>query len=147
MPLVSYPSSDDGSVVDQAPSPSNRTPLKRKRPFAKEKDDIAPPANASNPGAAALPSLPSSFHDLYATAVRTSTLDDASLHGGRKRAVPHVEGQWPSHIYLECKCAILCLMALRSTLVAFSLMVLRASITRRNFTSQQRFGTERSCLP
>ena len=89
MGLVDYAASSS-SDSDTAPKAS----LKRKRSHE---------ALASQNSSTALPALPSSFRDLYATKVRASTHDDPALHGGRKRAMPHVEGNWPTHVYLECK--------------------------------------------
>ena len=89
MSLVQYSDSDSGSEEDASlPAQKPKPVLKRKR---------------SGPSHDDLPPLPAAFHDLYSTNARVSTSDDPSLHGGRKRAVPHVEGNWPSHIYLECK--------------------------------------------
>lgn len=84
MLLVEY--SDSEGEQDLNPTPVSA--LKRKR------DASAIPSD--------LPPLPSSFHDLYSTTIRASTSDDPSLHDGRKRAVPHVEGNWATHVYLEC---------------------------------------------
>lgn len=52
----------------------------------------------------ALPPLPSSFYDLY-TSKPASQLDSASEtdHLGKVRALPHIDGQWPTHVYLEWK--------------------------------------------
>ncbi|KAI2967962.1 hypothetical protein CBS147323_4510 [Aspergillus niger] len=59
------------------------------------------PRQAANNPSSSLPPLPAAFHDLYASSTRVSVTDDPSLHGGRKRVIPHVEGNWPTHIYLE----------------------------------------------
>lgn len=61
-----------------------------------------PPKKPRLTTGASLPPLPPAFHDLYASGTRVSVKDDPSLHGGRKRVIPHVEGNWPSHLYLEC---------------------------------------------
>lgn len=89
MSLVQYSDSDTCDEEDASLSAQkSKVVLKRKR---------------SEPSNDDLPPLPAAFHDLYSTNARVSTSDDPSLHGGRKRAVPHVEGNWPSHVYLECK--------------------------------------------
>lgn len=89
MALVAYPDSSDSDSEETQP----RT---NKRKINVQQDE----------GKTALPPLPAAFQDLYSSTVRTSTQDDPSLHGGRKRATPHVEGNWPTHVYLECKCSV-----------------------------------------
>lgn len=94
MPLVEYPSSGEDSVCDSSSSKvgvstSIPSPKKRKR------GEIKPVKHT-------LPPLPPAFHNLFVTAPRTHPSDDPALHGGRSRQVPHVEGNWPTHIYLEC---------------------------------------------
>ncbi len=67
---------------------------------AKRRKVEADPPKSRNINASP-PPPPASFHALYATSVRTAAADDPALHGGRTRQVKHVEGNWPSHIYLE----------------------------------------------
>ncbi|KAK3694852.1 U6 snRNA phosphodiesterase Usb1 [Podospora appendiculata] len=85
MPLVDY-----GSDSDSDPPPSK-----------KAKPNSPPPAATPAPASAPLPPLPSAFHDLYASTVRTTTADTPSLHQGRTRQTPHIAGHWPSHVYIE----------------------------------------------
>ncbi|KAK5108842.1 hypothetical protein LTR62_007732 [Meristemomyces frigidus] len=83
MAVVEYSDSDDS---DAAATPS--TP-----PLKKRKVDVGQ--------AKQLPPLPDTFLDLYSSSVRPSTQDDPLLHGGRKRVTSHVEGNWPTHVFLE----------------------------------------------
>jgi hypothetical protein len=96
MALVQYPDSDSDQEHDIQGIPpvltarASKSAGKRKhREFGSAQDDLPP--------------LPAAFHDLYSTNARAGTSDNPALHGGRKRAIPHVDGNWPSHIYLECK--------------------------------------------
>jgi hypothetical protein len=95
MALVQYPDSDSDQEHDIQSIPSRligapKGAGKRKHSESESAQDDLPP-------------LPAAFHDLYSTNARASTNDNPALHGGRKRAIPHVDGNWPSHIYLECK--------------------------------------------
>ena len=81
--LVDYSSSSE----DEPATPPGK---RRKLSQADEKNQELPP-------------LPAAFLDQYSSTVRTSAQDDPSLHGGRKRVTPHVQGNWPTHVYLECK--------------------------------------------
>jgi hypothetical protein len=95
MALVDYASS---SSDEDIPNPST-TASKGQAIGGKRKHDTQESAN--------LPPLPSKFHDLYASTTRASTRDDPSLHAGRKRGTPHIEGNWPTHLYIECTFSVI----------------------------------------
>ncbi|KAH7076435.1 U6 snRNA phosphodiesterase Usb1 [Paraphoma chrysanthemicola] len=92
MPLVEYPDSesDEAGQSDAKTAQPEQAALKgvvkRRRSQSAQTD---------------LPPLPSAFFNYYSTNARVGTSDNPSLHGGRKRTIPHVEGMWPSHVYLE----------------------------------------------
>ncbi len=106
MALVDYSDSelDETSSTLNEPIPRNgeQSVSKRKRALASEDDVVAADRRKRN-SVSAPPPLPLAFHDLYASNSRVGTRDDPALHGGRKRVIPHVEGHWPTHVYLECK--------------------------------------------
>ncbi|KAL9061368.1 MAG: hypothetical protein Q9206_000609 [Seirophora lacunosa] len=91
MALVEY-SDSEGSESELA---TKHTPDQRVQANALKR------RRSSEEPSSDLPSLPDSFHDLYASTTRPSQHDDPSLHAGRQRQIPHVEGQWPTHVYLE----------------------------------------------
>lgn len=90
MSLVNYSSSDSDDETIQKAVPSSSGNKRRKVSEKHEKAVVQ------------MPSLPKSFLDLYATNVRLGTADDPTLYGGRKRAIPHIDGNWQTHVYLEC---------------------------------------------
>ncbi|KAI9835725.1 MAG: hypothetical protein M1819_001902 [Sarea resinae] len=94
MALVDYSDSEES----EAPSLPSATKAKiaNQRQLKRKHDRLSPSDISTD-----LPPLPAAFHDLYASNTRVSTQDDPSLHGGRKRITPHVEGNWPTHLYLE----------------------------------------------
>ena len=91
MALVEY-SDSEGS---DSPAPDQTLGTSQKSRAIKRKH--------SSTSDSTLPSLPDSFHDLYASSARVSNQDDPNLHNGRQRVMPHVEGNWPTHVYIECE--------------------------------------------
>lgn len=94
--LVSYSDSDSDSGGEDGLDPSQS---KRRRVLLHS----ANVGSKNTPRDPSLPALPDRFDDHYAVNPRISTSDDSSLHAGRKRKIPHRDGNWPSHVYIECE--------------------------------------------
>ncbi|MCJ1380820.1 poly(U)-specific 3'-to-5' RNA exonuclease [Xylographa soralifera] len=96
MPLVNYSDSEDSAHEE-----TGRNEVEEIHVIGKSFPGKNLKRKSSGISTSDLPPLPDAFHDLYASNARVSTQDDPALHGGRQRGTPHVDGQWPSHIYVE----------------------------------------------
>jgi hypothetical protein len=113
MGLVDYPSSPESSDGNEdlnsslPPAPSHNINQDNdeddSRPIKKRKTSPSLTTTKSSPATTSLPALPATFRDLYSSTVRTTVQDNPALHAGRQRATPHIVGNWPAHISLECK--------------------------------------------
>ncbi|KAH7313568.1 hypothetical protein B0I35DRAFT_275743 [Stachybotrys elegans] len=102
MALVDYSSSSSSSAASSpSTSPADAAPSDEVGPSAKRRKISASDSTIGCGAGSDMPPLPPAFHDLYASTVRQSNVDDPSLHQGRKRQIPHVVGNWPTHLYVE----------------------------------------------
>ncbi|KFX88004.1 hypothetical protein V490_07898 [Pseudogymnoascus sp. VKM F-3557] len=106
MALVDYSSSGDDEDHQDGEEEDNPSANEKGKPTTDAPGNLHPPTNSLKrkhdaAPSSSLPPLPSRFFDLYASNARTSAHDDPSLHGGRKRTTPHIQGNWPTHLYIE----------------------------------------------
>ncbi|KAJ0303448.1 hypothetical protein COL5a_011354 [Colletotrichum fioriniae] len=114
MALVDYSSSDSASEAGSPPAKRRKEDTHGSVPagpapgagaggqkVTQHNHPASSTTKETNGGTLTLPPLPDEFHDLYASTVRNATADNPALHQGRKRTIPHIVGNWPSHVYVE----------------------------------------------
>lgn len=116
--LVEYSSSEDDEVDDEHSPTSRKAEIYlgatkssgsvSAKPAKRSKEQLQSPSStpstkrskiSSHAQSALPPPLPDAFLNLYTTNPKLS--QDSPLHEGRTRVVPHLEGAWPSHVYIE----------------------------------------------
>lgn len=107
--LVEY-SSSDSSAEDDADDDNNVLPHNETKPLARRLENsqhdakaqttrVKRPKTANADHRVKPPPLPREFMDLYTNNPKVSA--DSGLHEGRVRVIPHIEGAWPSHVFVE----------------------------------------------
>lgn len=104
MALVDYSDSDSDDANAAPPKKLKPDPAPPLSPTANTTTTVTTTANTTtaNTTTTTLPPIPLRFHELYAVPPRLGKDDDPALHGGRRRAIPHMHGNWPTHVFLEC---------------------------------------------
>ena len=90
------------ALVEYSDSESSDKP-QSKQALSRSQSSQGVKRKHSSTSESTLPPLPDNFHNFYASTARRSKQDDPTLHGGRQRVKPHVEGNWPTHVYVECE--------------------------------------------
>ncbi|CAG8436543.1 6211_t:CDS:2 [Ambispora gerdemannii] len=100
--LVDYDSSAENSDSKEENEVRKFSSGKRGRGQEEEEEENKELRRKKQVAKQDLPPLPSEFLELF-TVERKKEIDDTNKHEGRIRTVPHVEGNWATHVFVEMK--------------------------------------------